>query len=373
MRRQAIRRRPPARRPPLGAPAATPDQPPAPDATPPEQAPAEFKPGIFGKPADQAVSSNDLTIVDGPPAGPLDSSNGGFEQSLWSDAARPDLEDLLGRIPLVSADPFARDLSRRIVLTKSDAPPGAAKRTLIAIRVEKLMQAGLVDEAGALAASVSLDNDADYARVRADALLYAGRDKDVCTLTPARLAQADPFWIELRLWCFAAGGDTASAELTHGVMDAQGIKDPAFDVLAGDVLTGKKTLPPPIDHPTSLHVYLLRKAGLPVHADFAARLGTIANALAARDARNTPANGWRRRRASRRPAHSPLPRYGRSSMRRPSRPTRSPRRRMSWPACRSSPRNRCCAARRRRSRGSARSSTCSSPRWARPAISTACR
>jgi hypothetical protein len=254
-----------------------------------EPPPAEFKPGMYGKPGAEAVSSTDLTIVDGPPAGLIDGSDGGFEQGMWSDSARPDIEDLLGRVPLVSADPFARILSRRIVLTKSDAPIGTAKRTLIAIRVEKLMQAGMVEDAATLAASVSLDNDADYARVQADALLYAGRDNDICRLTPSRLTQGDTFWLELRLWCAASAGDTATAELTHGVMDAQGIRDPAFDVLANDVLTGKNTQAPVIDHPTALHIYLLRKAGLPVHADFAAKLGTIANALASRETRNTPA------------------------------------------------------------------------------------
>ncbi len=257
--------------------------------TPAEPPPADFKPGMFGKPGADSVSSTDLTIVDGPAAGLIDNSNGGFEQGMWSDSARPEIEDLLGRLPLVSADPFARNLSRRIVLTKSDAPAGNAKRTLIAVRVEKLMQAGMIEDAATLAASVSLDSDADYARVQADALLYAGRDKDICTLTQSRLTQGDPFWLELRLWCAAAGGDTATAELTHGVMDAQGIKDPAFDVLANDVLTGKTVLPPVIDHPTALHIYLLRKAGLPLHADFTAKLGTIANALSARDTRNTPA------------------------------------------------------------------------------------
>ncbi|HEX4302298.1 MAG TPA: hypothetical protein VHZ78_05865 [Rhizomicrobium sp.] len=273
---------------PLGAPSATPpaDQPPAADT-----APVDFKPGMLGKPTQTPITAGDLGTVDGPPTGTLDDSNGGLGQSMWSNAPRAEVEDLLGRVPLVSSDPFVHALARRLVLTTADAPVGPSKRALITIRIEKLLQAGLVDDAGTLAAAVHLANDPDFARVQADALLYAGRDKDICgDLTATRLTAPEPFWLELRIWCFATAGDTASAELTHAVLDAQALKDPAFDLLSNDVLTGKKAAPATIDHPTSLHIYLLRKAGLAVTNPIAAKLGTAANLFAARDARNKPAD-----------------------------------------------------------------------------------
>jgi hypothetical protein len=272
---------------PLGS--GTPSPPPVDEA--PLSPPADFKPGILGKSAEPGIVTGDLGIVDGPPAGTLDDANGGLGQSMWSNAPRAEVEDLLGRVPLVSADPFVRDLARRLVLTISDAPVGPTKRALVTIRIEKLLQAGMIEEAGAIAAALRLDNDPDFARVQADALLYAGRDKEVCSdLTAARLTSPDAFWLELRTWCFAAAGDTASTELTHAVLDSQGMKDAAFDILSGDVLTGKKTAPAAIDHPTALHIYLLRKAGLPVTNAIAAKLGTAANVLAARDPRNKPAD-----------------------------------------------------------------------------------
>jgi hypothetical protein len=72
--------------------------------------------------------------------------------------------------------------------------------------------------------------------------------------------------------------------------EAQGIRDPAFEILATDALHGKKIAPPIVERPTALHVYLLRKANMPVPAAFAAKLGTAANLLAARDSRNGPAD-----------------------------------------------------------------------------------
>lgn len=210
---------------------------------------------------------------------------------MWVNAPRADVEDLLGRIPLVSADPFVRSLARRVVLTTSEAPVGPAKRALVTIRIEKLLQAGMIPEAGAISAGLTLNGDADFARVQADALLYAGREKNVCSdLTATRLTSGEPFWLQLRTWCFAVSGDTASAELTHSVLDAQGATDKAFDILADDAISGKKTPPGDIAHPTAMHIYLLRKAGLPVTASIAAKLGTAADVLAAGDTRNAPAD-----------------------------------------------------------------------------------
>jgi hypothetical protein len=257
---------------------------------PPENTPTEFKPGVLGRSTEPGITTGSLGTVDGPAAGLLDDDKGGLGQSMWVNASRAEIEDLLGRVPLVSADPFVRSLARRLILTVSDAPVGPAKRALVTIRIEKLTQAGMIDEAGALAASVHLDNDMDFARVQADALLYAGRDKDVCgDLTAARLTAPEPFWLELRTWCFLSSGDSAAAELAHAALDAQG-KDPAFDLLAADVLDGKKKAPGAIEHPTALHIYLLRKAVLPVTNAVAAKLGTAANAMAARDPANAPAD-----------------------------------------------------------------------------------
>ncbi len=262
------------------------------EASPPgsDAAPVEFKPGILGQGQQKDVTANDLGIVDGPPVGTLDDSNGGLGQGMWANARREEVEDLLGRIPLVSADPFVHALARRVVLTTSESPVGPAKRALVTIRIEKLLQAGMVSEAGAIAAGLTLNGDADFARVQADALLYAGRDKDVCSdLTSPRLTSAEPFWLQLRLWCFAASGDMASAELTRAVLDAQGATDKAFDILVADASVGVKTPPGDVTHPTALHIYLLRRAGFPVTAAIAARLGTSAAAMAVRDLRNSPA------------------------------------------------------------------------------------
>ncbi len=240
-------------------------------------------------PAPPGVVVNTLGDIDGPAAGLLDDTNGGLGTQMWSGAARADLEDELARIPVVTTDPVVRALARRILLTTSETPVGPAKRPLIAIRLERLLDAGFIADAGALAAKADLPNNNEFARAQAEALLYAQRDGDICSdRTRTRLSNPDPFWLQLRAYCYAAGGDAAAADLTRAVMTAQGINDPILDAtLAGDA---KAVLAADVTRPTAVDVYLLRKAGGHVSAEFAAPLGTPANLLAARDAHNPPAD-----------------------------------------------------------------------------------
>jgi hypothetical protein len=116
------------------------------EAPPPSQEPpAEYKPGMLSTGTQTGVTTNDLGIVDGAPVGTLDDNNGGLGQAMWSNSTRSDIEELLAKVPLVTADPFVRSLARRVVLTTSESPVGPAKRALVTIRIEKLLQAGMIN------------------------------------------------------------------------------------------------------------------------------------------------------------------------------------------------------------------------------------
>lgn len=232
-----------------------------------------------------------LGTADGAPLGLLDDTNGGLGLDMWQGSSRAWLETGLARVPMVSADPVIRGLARRLLLTTSASPVGPAHRALITIRIEKLLEGGLIDEAGTLAAEAELPNDEDFARVRAEALLYADRAADVCSdKTALRLSRGETFWLELRAYCYAAAGDLGLRDLTRAVMEAKGASDPAFDALLDAILT--KTAKPiaSITKPSAIHVFLLRRLGWPVTGQIATQLGTAANLLAVRDQRNAPAD-----------------------------------------------------------------------------------
>ena len=236
-----------------------------------------------------AVQVETLGMVEGPPTGVLDASNGGFEPNIWMGSSRADIENLLPHVPLASSDTATRGLAKRLILTRADTPPGNFNRALITIRVQKLLDAGLSDEAAALAVQGAVKDDPNFARVQAEAILMAGRANDACGgLTASRESEGDLFWLQLRFYCAAASGDGATADLTRSVIAAQGKTDAAFDILVDDAVTGAKKAPGSIAKPGAIHVFLLRKAGLPIGADVAKRLGPSADLLVLRDARNAP-------------------------------------------------------------------------------------
>jgi hypothetical protein len=208
---------------------------------------------------------------------------------MWAGSSRSDLENELARIPIVTTDPVVRDLARRILLTRAEVPVGPSHRALITIRLQKLLDGGLIDESGALASQSQLPNDAEFARVQAEAFLYAGRAQDVCSdKTNSRQTSAEPFWLQLRIFCYVSAGDIPAADLTRSVLAMQGGNDAGFNVLIGELQTNHAAPPGSLLHPSPVDVFLLRKMGLAVTPQIASQLGTAASVLAVRDTRNQP-------------------------------------------------------------------------------------
>jgi hypothetical protein len=235
------------------------------------------------------VQTSTLGTLDESSGGTLDTSNGGYESNIWGGSGRTDVDDLLAKAPLASPDSAVHALARKVILTRADAPQGPIRRAFAAQRIQKLQDAALIDSAGELAAVVQSKDDADLARVQANALLLAGRVKEVCgPQTAARMTQGDLFWLELRAYCAAAGGDSATADMTREIMNAQGEADPAYTVLMADVLNGAKKPVEKISKPNALHVFLLHKAGMPIPSDLVKALGPSVNLLILRDPKATP-------------------------------------------------------------------------------------
>lgn len=260
------------------------------DVQAPETAPAptaEFAPTVpQNRPVltDNAVSV--LGSTEGDAVGLLDATDD-LGEDLWSNTPRGMVTDLLQHGLLTSPDPAMRTLAKRIVLTKADAPAGASERALITVRISQLLDAGLIDEAGTLASRSKLANNADFARVQANALLYAGRSDAVCTdQTASRLFSDETFWIELRAYCAAAAGDDVLTELTQAALQAQG-DDAAFEKLLDDIVHQKDAAPEAFPRPTALHFFMLRKLGLPIPAALADQGGTPEKLAVATDNRQT--------------------------------------------------------------------------------------
>ncbi|HUO92370.1 MAG TPA: hypothetical protein VMU22_05575 [Rhizomicrobium sp.] len=240
-------------------------------------------------PGSSGIEVNTLGAPEGPPAGLLDPSNGGMADDIWSGSSRAEVEDLLARLPLATPVRSIRLLGRKLLLTKAEAPMGQAPRSFETVRLKALLGAGFVSDSARLAPLIRLKDDPEFAQLQAEAILLGGKPQDACgDATMTRESATDPFWMQLRAYCYAATGKTDMLELTRGVMKAQGADDKAFEILLDDVLVHKATPPGLMHNPTAVQVFLLRQVGLPINPNLAARFGLAASVLALRDAKNPP-------------------------------------------------------------------------------------
>jgi hypothetical protein len=265
-------------------------EPAAPGAAPETQA----SPPVGSHAAPSGITVSSLGEIEGPPTGTLDTPPGGLGMDLWFGSARATVEELMAQLPLATTIAPIRSLARRIVLTKAAAPDGDADRAFMTVRIQSLLDAGLLTDAANLASLAEIRNDAGFARVQAEAMLFAGQDARLCDdTTSTRLDSSEPFWVELRAYCYAVSGDADALGLTRAVMQAQNIDDGAFETLLDDVQNHVAKDPGSIDAPTALDAFLLQKIGVGVDYDTGVQLGTPGLVLAFRNTQNDPADRMR--------------------------------------------------------------------------------
>src|SRR5260370_39942621 len=108
-------------------------------------------------------------------------------------------------------------------------PPCPRNVSFNQLGLTKLRDGGYIGDAADLALKIQAPMNFDILRAQSDALLYAGRDMEACgDITAHRLDSAEPYWVELRAFCYAATGDVSTLDLPRAVIMEQGIADPAF-------------------------------------------------------------------------------------------------------------------------------------------------
>jgi hypothetical protein len=205
--------------------------------------------------AAKGVTPSDVTVMvlGGPSpdaAGTLPPSATGFPRALWGLGPGAEIVALIGAErpdPL----PALRMLKMRILLAEADppadlTPPG---RLLLA-RIDRLLDMGAIEEAGALAAAgIQVGGpEADLFRRSFDVAMLAGTEDRACTEMRAQPQLAPTF--PARIFCLARAGDWGAAALTLRTAQALGHISPEEDALLSrfldpDLYEGEPALTPP--------------------------------------------------------------------------------------------------------------------------------
>jgi hypothetical protein len=235
-----------------------------------------------------AVVVGDLGTVEGPIAGTIDGAVG-LGDDAWARSDRATIIGILQGAPAATPSVAATLLLRKVLLTRAVPPPGRSDRSFNALRLAKLIDAGLVSDAADLATAVQAPANPEILQLQADAFIRAGRDFDACgDHTARRLMSAERFWVQLRAFCYAVNRDVAALELTRTVIAEQGLSDPAFVTLLDGLAGGQATAPETIALPDSLHILMLARLNLPVNAEIATGLGLAESLMTAASTATPP-------------------------------------------------------------------------------------
>jgi hypothetical protein len=236
--------------------------------------------GAAGQSAAQGV---EVTQLAAPDAFSTPGRATGLPPTLWAGASAQTARTVLPLLAAKPLSPAAAALARRILATGAPGPEGAGRDpVLAAARANALMFQGDPKAAAAvLAHAPGLDRSSDLARAAAETALLAGDDARACQVGAAlTVGRDETYWLKLRTYCQAIAGQTAQAQLTFELVQAQ-VKDPTFTRLMGAKLAGAGN-PGAASLRNGLDYALCRSLGLDLAA--AKPSASVAAAMAGADA-----------------------------------------------------------------------------------------
>lgn len=289
--------------PPVPPEAPPPESPAAPKTAPPESVFAPAAPTTPAAPAmetlgprpgvnEPAVEVGTLGAPDVSRIGILTAQSGGLPADMWKGTTQATAGALLRDLKSATPSPAMRALERRLLLTEAKLPQGTSRSPhLLALRLERLIDMGALDAALQLSQRVAVAGDyEDEQRMRAEALLYRGAEKDACALGQTmRMVGRDVYWAELGTFCELRADNEAAAQLSVQLIQQRGVDAPAFYALF-DHLSGAAPpdAPPPEDDGTALSFAMRRMIGpqpndTAAYADRPAALRALALATGAKN------------------------------------------------------------------------------------------
>jgi hypothetical protein len=240
--------------------------------------PASVEPAKEAAPVDlgKAVAAQELGTVDPDAMGLLSPSVGGLGSAMWENTSRGLVERVMQDMTLPASSPAINSLASRLLLTTAAVPSGDTilKRSLVSLRLEKLLELGDVTGAWQLAMMAkpgSLDDTT--MRTLTEAALMGPDSKDLCARMPEFMAgHKDAEWQKALILCQLRAGDTKAVQLGLDVMREQQVKDDVFITMMNRaMLGGGRKLPRHITPLKPLVLGILRQLDLPLPPDMYAR------------------------------------------------------------------------------------------------------
>ena len=171
--------------------------------------------------------------------GTLSSETGALSRDLWRGASVNSVDYLFDHIPVRFEQPAMLGVMKRAMLSPGDAPTGSTD-SLTGKKLMLLAEAGFYEDASSIAELArGLSGQPELSQAIAFAELMRGDVVAACRRN-ANLNKGRnlPFWLKLRLLCYATTGENAAADLTLGLLRERKLLSPAEDRLLGALVSG---------------------------------------------------------------------------------------------------------------------------------------
>lgn len=216
--------------------------------------------------------------------GTLTRANGALAPSLWDGAEPQTIDGLLSRLPAHPAAPSLGEAMRRVLLSSGEAPRGAGP-SLGGKKLLALARAGFVEEARTVASLSNAErNDPWTGQGLAVADLLQGDVAAACRRgANISSGRGEPFWVKLRVLCYAETGELDAADLTLNILREQGLlsgDEGAFLAAAATATAPKIALTPS----TALEFAIAKSIDAPIAPGLIVKAnGGVLNAIAGDD------------------------------------------------------------------------------------------
>lgn len=163
----------------------------------------------------------------------------GLGPDLWKGSSAALARTVIPTLAAKPLTPAFAALGRKVLSTGASGPEdGGADRDLAAARVAGLLALGDAQAASAILDQSSLSASPALSRTAAEAALILGDDDKACRIADALGSGRDGvYWLRLRSFCQARAGETAAAQLTLDLAEAQA-KDPVYRRLMTVLIAG---------------------------------------------------------------------------------------------------------------------------------------
>ena len=175
-----------------------------------------------------AIVESEIKSFDPWEVGAATRAEGQLPNTLWKNSDAVAVGALFDKLTKPFDSPAANRLARAALLSPGSAPAGsdAASKEAVRKRFAALGRFGAAEEIGTMvSASPAALQDPSIAMFAAQGDLARGKTQDACRRAQAP-SNANDFFLRLRAFCFAAGGDSAAADLALDVARTSGVNDP---------------------------------------------------------------------------------------------------------------------------------------------------